>query len=204
MAVDTANHLGRKTCAECGAWEAKPAGLQQQSKGECRKNSPSIAGWPKTTPNDWCRAWEPDDRPLSRPSSFDCPDIPAPIGFDYRYVRDYPVSAEQWISAARAATDIPPDLQPLLADPLAGHVTRDLPAFAVEGLCGDDLFRWAAQFPGNNNGDLSDNGYRSILTYLDDDEMRAESDAARRALPSEHPWRHADVTAKLVRRRRKT
>lgn len=120
MAVDSANHLGGKTCAQCGAWESKPAGVQQQSKGECRKNSPSIAGWPKTMPNDWCRAWEPDERPVSRPSSFDCPDIPAPIGFDYRYVRDYPASAKQWISAARDAADIPPDLQPLLADPLAG------------------------------------------------------------------------------------
>lgn len=191
-----ANSIG-SSCASCRAWERNPSNARQQDKGECRKQPPTMSGWPATQPMDWCRAWEQDDRsaPAARaPGTFEHGDFPAPIGIDFRYVRDHPVSAAQWITAARGATDIPQDLQPLLADPLAGHVTRDLPGWTVEGVCGDDLFRWAERFPGHNNGDLSDLGYRSILTYLDDDEMRAESEAARQALPADHPWRHVDLT----------
>ena len=45
---------GVQSCARCWFWREPPRGL---TVGECRKLTPSVSGWPRTKPTDWCAKW---------------------------------------------------------------------------------------------------------------------------------------------------
>lgn len=134
-----------------------------------------------------------DVAPVSVPTAASPLDDWSKLSIDYRYVRDYPHRAANWLAAVRAATDIPADLIPIIAAPLAGILTRLLPVTCDRldptGVTADGLLQWASLFPGYHNDDHSDDGYRSILTYLDTASERAASESARRTLTTTHPWR---------------
>jgi hypothetical protein len=178
----------QQTCATCDSWQ--PASNTLTSRGHCRANPPTISGWPLTSSADWCRAWKSDTRPKAVQFIPATPDPPLPVGIDFCYVRDFPDLATQWITAARQAPDIPADLSAVLADPLAGIVTGDLPliSFSHTPPDADSLFNWADQFLGYDAVGETDASFRSILDHMDP-ETHAASETARQSLPADHPWR---------------
>lgn len=173
-----------KTCQTCSAWQS-----QAQGRGECRKNAPAVAGWPKTNDADWCCQWLKDQRP------------PAPakkemerwqVGINYVFVRDFPEQATTWLQAALAEPErIPEELRPVLADPLGDVLTDLLPDWVDGGPCCERVLLQAEQLPGfcNDETAAGDDDYIGLLMSMSNDEEIAASRQALTEIPADHPWR---------------
>lgn len=173
-------------------------------KGECRKESPSAHGWPKTKASDWCCVWFVDARP--KPTGKRLSQDLNRLGINYVFVRDYPELVATWLAAVMTVPEnVPVELLQMLERPLDNLQTDKMPDMLDgEGVCCENLLLWAERIEGFcNSGD--DDEYVGLLMMDDDPAMAAASLEALTSLPLDHPWRaHVGVFPKAAPRRRKT
>ena len=180
-------------CGACTAWRPPTSGTAVK-KGECRANPPLANGWPQTAFDGWCRSG------FIRKANSGAPEMaavemggPNTVMIDFGYVEVYPELAAQWLAAAQKTCDVPAAIADMIRDPLRQPMSNGLPldAESTDALCG-----WCERFPGCDNGDDSNDGWRGILTQVRLPDMRPcdvdvfeKSELARRRLIS---WNAAE------------
>ena len=174
------------TCQTCGAWQVNRS---EPQKGECRKESATTHGWPKTKATDWCCVWIVDARPAKPADKKRGHDLNR-LGINYVFVRDYSELAAMWLTAVLTATEtIPAELRPVLERPLDNVQTAKMPDWLDgDGVCCENLLRWAEGIEGFSNGGDNDE-YVGMLMMDDDPSMAVASQEALASLPPDHPWR---------------
>lgn len=176
--------MKHEICGTCLAWNCG-----KNQRGECRKNPPTVHGWPKTKTDDWCvSGWKKKinlPTPVTRNPSVSSIDA---VGINYAYIKAYPKEASQWLESVLADHHaIPPELASVFA-----ALNDDLMSVASTYILGtmdscDNLFKWAHRYPGSENNE-DDKKYMSILIYADGGEDDKKNDDARRSLGDTHPW----------------
>jgi len=175
--------LSAKSCKTCGAWQS------QEAKGECRKNTPVIGGWPQTTDSDWCLQWLKDERPKMLVTKE--VDI-WQIGINYIFVRDYAEHAATWLEAVRANPDaIPEPLRAVLSNLFGAVLTERLPDWLEGRECCESLLCWAEKLPGfcNDDTDEGDADYQGLLKTMENPNDIAANQAVLAEIPADHPLR---------------
>lgn len=168
------------TCSICEQWEAKTT--------ECRANAPSVNGWPKTKPDDWCGAWlEREITPVTAHPPKRLMDM-SRIGINFAYVRDFPDDACSWLECVLATPKaIPVLLCPLFQSPIGHYVTELLPVVGAAGEeDADSALRWGAKQPGGDNPLVGD--APGILSYFDTEEEQSVNMAVLASFAKDHPW----------------
>ena len=172
-----------KDCNTCGAWQS-----MEDGRGQCRRNAPSMEGWPWTSDTDWCCQWIKDVRP--KPVIRKKQDV-WQVGINYVFVRDYPELVSTWLLAATTAPEhIPEALRPVLADLFGSVLTVPMPHWQEQGPSCEAVLSWAEQFPGFSNDDTAtdDDDYCGLLSMVAPAEIAA-SQQALAEIPADHPWR---------------
>ena len=184
--------LSAKSCKTCGAWQ------RQEAKGECRKNSPVIGGWPQTIDTDWCLQWLKDERPRM-------PVVKEAeiwqIGVNYVFVRDYPEHVVAWLEAAQAVPGaIPEPLRPVLSDLFGAVLTEPLPDWLEDGECCEKILRWAEQLSCfcNDDTDAGENDYQGFLMSMETPADISANQTVLAEIPADHPLRKSSVVTKEI------
>lgn len=145
-------------------------------------------GWPKTIARQWCKSgWIEREK-----QSFfeNAHSQTGAVGFNFAYIKGYPEDACEWLIHARETLKAVPDsFRHIVDEPMSGAISALMPLgdfYSDKDSC-EEIFHWGSKCPGFDNKAPND-GYMSILAYLDAPEDREKNEAIRASLGADHPW----------------